>query len=376
MKIRDFKLECYFGKYEFTAPYLLTQSDCESMTIGELLAMEPGADRRFMDQWLGYTETWGDPELRSMIADLYQNMERKNVLVCHGAQEAVFAYMNVMLQPGDHMIAMFPNYQSLYEVANSVPNCEFSKWKLKDMGEGWALDFEELEALIQPNTKLIVVSSPNNPTGYTLTNAEIEKLCRICREHDLYLFADEVYHGTEMDGERRVWIADCYEKAVSLGVLSKSYGLAGLRVGWLVGKDTALLEKIVRYKHYLSICDSAPSEFLAKIALKHGEELLERNRALIRENVKLADAFFERHRDLFEKRPAPAGPIAFHKLLINMPVAEFCHQAIEKKGVLLMPSTMFDYDAPYFRMGYGRKSVPESLKKFEEFLEEQGFVRK
>lgn len=97
MKIRDFKLECYFGLYEFTAPYLLTQSDCESMTTEELLAMEPGAKEGYLKQWLGYTETWGDPELRKIIAGLYEDMEDKNVLVFHGAQEALFAYMNVML---------------------------------------------------------------------------------------------------------------------------------------------------------------------------------------------------------------------------------------------------------------------------------------
>lgn len=376
MKIRDFKLECYFGEHEFTAPYLLTQSDCESMTIGELLAMEPGAKEELLNLRLGYTETYGDPELRSLISELYADMKKENVLVCHGAQEAVFAYMNVMLEPGDHMIVMFPNYQSLYEIANSVPGCEYSKWMLKDTGRGWELNFEELERLIRPNTKLLVVSTPNNPTGYTFTNAEIRQLCEICRKHDLYLFADEVYHGTEMDGERRGWVADSYEKAVSLGVLSKSYGLAGLRVGWLVGKDTELLEKVVRYKHYLSICDAAPSEFLAKVALKHGEEILERNRALIRENVRSAREFFERYTDLFEERPAPAGPIAFHRLKIDLPAEEFCRRAIEKKGVLLMPATMFDVDMPYFRMGYGRTSVPESLKKFEEFLIEEGYAKR
>ena len=137
MKIRDFKLECYFGLYEFTAPYLLTQSDCESMTTEELLAMEPGAKEGYLKQWLGYTETWGDPELRKIIAGLYEDMEDKNVLVFHGAQEALFAYMNVMLDPGDHMIAMYPNYQSAYEVANSVPGCEFDKWMIRDDGEKW-----------------------------------------------------------------------------------------------------------------------------------------------------------------------------------------------------------------------------------------------
>lgn len=375
MKIRDFKLECYFGLYEFTAPYLLTQSDCESMTTEELLAMEPGAKEGYLKQWLGYTETWGDPELRKIIAGLYEDMEDKNVLVFHGAQEALFAYMNVMLDPGDHMIAMYPNYQSAYEVANSVPGCEFDKWMIRDDGEKWVVDFDELESLIRPNTKVIAVNSPNNPTGYTFTNAEIERLCDICRKHGIYLLADEVYKGIEMDGEKRNWMADRYDKCVSLGVMSKAYGLAGLRVGWLVSKDVETLSKVVKFKHYMSICDSAPSEYLSKVALKHSDELLERSRKLIEENIKIADEFFSKYDYLFSTRPIKAGPVAFHKLLIDMPVKDFCQMAVDNKGVLLLPATIYDMDEQYFRVGYGRKGVPEALKKFEEFLIENGFTR-
>ena len=375
MKINDFKLECYFGLYEFTAPYLLTQSDCESMSTEDLLAMEPGAKEGYLKQWLGYTETWGDPELRKEIAKLYKNMKDENILVFHGAQEAIFAYMNVILNPGDHMIAMYPNYQSAYEVANSVPNCTFSKWFVKDDGEKWVVDFDELEALIQPNTKVIAINTPNNPTGYTFTNAEIEKLCAICKKHDIYLFSDEVYKGLEMDGEKRDWVADHYDKAISLGVMSKSYGLAGLRVGWLATKDTQLLNQLVKFKHYMSICDAAPSEYLTKVALKHSDELLERNVKLIEENIKLADAFFEKYDYLFEKKPITCGPVAFHKLLIDMPVKDFCQMAVDKKGVLLLPANIYEMDEQYFRMGYGRKGVPEALQKFEEFLIENGFAK-
>ena len=375
MKINDFKLECYFGLYEFTAPYLLTQSDCESMSTEDLLAMEPGAKEGYLKQWLGYTETWGDPELRKEIAKLYKNMKDENILVFHGAQEAIFAYMNVILNPGDHMIAMYPNYQSAYEVANSVPNCTFSKWFVKDDGEKWVVDFDELEALIQPNTKVIAINTPNNPTGYTFTNAEIEKLCEICKKHDIYLFSDEVYKGLEMDGEKRDWVADHYDKAISLGVMSKSYGLAGLRVGWLATKDTQLLNQLVKFKHYMSICDAAPSEYLTKVALKHSDELLERSVKLIEENIKLADAFFEKYDYLFEKKPITCGPVAFHKLLIDMPVKDFCQMAVDKKGVLLLPANIYEMDEQYFRMGYGRRGVPEALQKFEEFLIENGFAK-
>ncbi len=374
MKMNDFKLECYFGKYEFTAPYLLTQSDCESMSTKELLALEHGAQEAFLGQWLGYTETWGDPELRHIIASLYQHMSAEDVLAFHGAQEAIFGYMNVMLEEGDHMIAMYPNYQSAYEVANAIPNSECSKWYIRDKGTHWAMDFDELEALIKPNTKLIAVTSPNNPTGYTFTNDEIKRLCAICEKNNLYLFADEVYKGLELEGEKRDWMADHYDKCASLGVMSKAYGLAGLRVGWLVSKDHETLEKVVKFKHYMSICNSAPSEFLAKVALKHGAAILERNRQIIRDNIKLVDEFFDRYPQLFEKKATTCGPVAYHKLLLDMPVKDFCQMAVDKKGVLLLPSEIYGMEDQYFRMGYGRKNVPESLAKFEEFLIEEKFA--
>jgi len=374
MKINDFKLEVYFGKYEFTAPYLLTQSDCESMEINDILAMEPGSAEDFLKMRLGYTETWGDPELRTMVADLYEDMTEENVMIMHGAQEGIFGFMNVMLDEGDHMIAMYPNYQSAYEVANSVPNCEFSKWYVKDDGEKWVVDFDELEALIKHNTKLIAINTPNNPTGYTFTNQELKKLGEIAEKHDIYVFSDEVYKGIEMDGEKRRWMADVSDKGISVGVMSKSYGLAGLRVGWLVSKDLEVLEKNVRFKHYMSICDAGPSEFLTKIALKHSDEILQRNLDIIKKNVALADKFFDKYPKVFSKRVAPAGPIAYHKLLLDMPISEFCNEAVTKKGVLLLPSDIYDFEGNYFRMGYGRADFSESLAMFEEFLIENGYV--
>ena len=368
MRINDFKLECYFAQHEFSAPYLLAQSDCESLSVGELLALEPGSEAGLLAQRLGYTETWGDPELRDLVAALYQGFNREHVLMLHGAQEGIFAFMNVMLGEGDHMVAMFPNYQSAYEVANCVPGCACSRWELRDAGDRWELDFDELATLVRPNTRLIAVTSPNNPTGYTFTNAQIEQLCDFCRERDLVLFADEVYRGTELDGEPRVSFGERYEKAIVLGVLSKSYGLPGLRVGWLALRCTELLDQVARYKHYLSICDAAPSEYLAKVALRHGPQLLARNTQLIRANKELARQLFERHPSLLEFKDTPAGPVAFHKVNTGMPIDDFCKLAVQKAGVLLLPASVYDVEDPYVRMGYGRANVPESLARFEEFL--------
>ena len=194
--------------------------------------------------------------------------------------------------------------------------------------------------------------------------------------HEYMEFLRENKVRQSMDGEKRDWITDHYEKGVSLGVMSKAYGLAGLRVGWLVTKDIDMLEKLVKFKHYMNICDSAPSEYLSKVALKHSDTLLKRSTDLICENIKYADAFFERHTDLFGKRPISCGPVAFHKLLLDMSVKDFCQMAVDKKGVLLLPADIYDVEGQYFRMGYGRKGVPEALDRLEEFLSENGYFVK
>ena len=373
MKIEDFKLEVFFGKYEFTAPYLLTQSDCESMTMRELLAYEPGSADELMDCWLGYTEVPGSPELRGLVASLFEKISGDDILMHTGAQEAIFAYMNVMLEKGDHVVAMFPTYQSLFEVANSL-GCEVSRWEQKHKGNGWALDFDELRGLIRPNTKLIVVNTPNNPTGRTLTREEIETLCGIAEKNGIYVFADEVYRGLELDGLKRPWVADRYDRATSLGVMSKAYGFAGLRIGWVASKDRDLLARMTKFKHYLSICNSCASEALSIVALKHGDEILRRNLGIIRENLKIADEFFSRYPNLFTNNPPQCGPVAFHRMNLDMPMDDFCEYLVKKAGVLLLPSGIYDYDGPFFRMGYGRKGFPENLKKFEEYLTSEKFV--
>lgn len=366
--MRDFKLEVYFGQYEFTAPYLLTQSDCESMSAGELLALEPGMEEALHKSWLGYTQVPGDPALRELTAGLYRNMEAEHILMHAGAQEAIFAFMNAMLDKGDHVICLFPAYQSLYEVALSK-GCEVSKWEIRHNGRGWSVDFDELKSLIRPNTRLIVINSPNNPTGYTFSEEEIKKLCAAADQNGLYIFADEVYKGLDLDGTQKPWVADEYDRAVSLGVMSKSYGLAGLRIGWVAAKERLVREKMMKQKHYLSISNSAPSELLAGIALKHSKTLLTRNMSIVKDNLALANMFFSKYSSLFQNNPPQCGPIAFHRILLkSMTVDEFCDKLVQKSGVLLLPSSMYEYPGDFFRMGYGRRNFPEALGKLEEYL--------
>lgn len=373
MKINDFKLEVFFGKYEFTAPYLLTQADCEAMELQDLLKYEPGSEEGLMHNWLGYTEVPGDYKLRELVSALYQNIKADEILMHCGAQEAIFAFMSTMLKKHDHVISMFPVYQSLYEVANAE-GCEITLWELKDKGNRWVLDFEELEKMIKSNTKLITINSPNNPTGYTLSEEEIRHLCQIADKYGIYIFSDEVYHGLDLDGVKKPWVCDVYDKAVSLGVMSKSYGLAGLRIGWVATKDKTILEKMTKMKHYLSICNSCTSEYLAKIALKHSDELIQRNIDIIRKNMEIADDFFDKYKDLFVNYRPQCGPIAFHKMNIEKPIDEFCEELVQRKGVLLLPANIYGYKGQHFRMGYGRKGFEKSLGKFEEYLIENKLV--
>jgi len=369
MKINDFKLEVFFGQHEFSAPYLLTQSDCEAMSIKELLSYEDDSTDQFLNSWLGYTEVPGDPKLRETIATLYTSMNDENIIVHAGAQEPIFNFMNVLLNEDDHVITQFPIYQSLFEVANAI-GCEVAKWELEENHNQWIMDINKLKELIQPNTKLIVLNSPNNPTGYTFTKDQLLEIVAIAKEKDIYIFCDEVYKGIELDGEKRPWLADLYDKGVSLGVMSKAYGLPGLRIGWLALKDQDLINKLIKMKHYTSICSSAPSEQLSIIALKHGEQILERNVSIIKDNLLIAESFFNKYKDLFTFYKPIAGPVAYIKLNEKYNVETFCKDLIRKQGVLLLPASIYDQDCNFFRMGFGRKNFKDNLNQLDQYLEE------
>ncbi len=366
MKLADFKLERYFARYEFNVQYLLCSSDCQSLTIGDLLALEPGADERFQQHWLGYTESQGSPSLRQEIARIYTTISPAEVLVHTGAEEAIFLFMQAALNPGDHVIVHFPCYQSLSEVARSLGS-EVSPWLGREEN-GWALDLAELERLIRPNTRVIVVNMPHNPTGYVMPLAEFEQLHHLARERGIIVFSDEVYRESEYNlADRLPAACDVSDQAVSLGVVSKTYGLAGLRIGWLASHNQSLLNQVATLKDYTTICNSAPSEFLAELGLRQRQTLIARNVGLISRNLAVLDAFFARHPDKFVWQRPKAGPIAFPRLL-GQEIEAFCHHLVTQAGVLLLPGTMYDDRGNHFRVGFGRANLPEAVSRLEEYL--------
>lgn len=366
MQLPPFKLERYFAKYEFNTEYLLCSSDCEAMSIADLLAFEPEAAEKFQQVWLGYTESQGSPTLRKEICKLYETIQPEHVLVHTGAGEAIYLFMHAMLQAGDHVIVHTPNYQSLSEVARGI-GCDVSPWTAREEN-GWALDLDELSQLVRSTTKAIVVNIPHNPTGYLMSRADFDALNRFARDNNLLLFSDEVYRESEYDSSARLHAGCDYgEHAVSLGVTSKTYGLAGLRIGWIATRNHTVYERMAALKDYTTICNSAPSEFLAELAMRHRQRLASRNLDIIQNNLAIVDKLFTSYSSLFTWVRPRAGSMGFPKLLKGN-IDEFCDRLVRKAGVLLLPGSMYDDPGNHFRLGLGRKNLPEAISRFDEFL--------
>jgi aspartate/methionine/tyrosine aminotransferase len=366
MNLPPFKLERYFAKYEFNTEFLLCSSDCEAMSIADLLALEPDAAEKFQHTWLGYTESQGHPALRKEIAGIYESIHPEDILVHTGAEEAIFLFMLAVLKAGDHVIVHAPRYQSLGEIANAM-GCDVSPWQAREENR-WGLDADELKTLLRPATRAIVINTPHNPTGYLMARSDFEAVNKFARENHLLLFCDEVYRESEYDPARRLPAAcDMGEHAVSLGVTSKTYGLAGLRIGWIATKNRQIHEKMASLKDYTTICNSAPGEFLAELALRNRQKLSSRNLGIIMNNLEVVDGLFTRHPSLFSWIRPSAGSMGFPKLLTG-DIESFCDELVKKASVLLLPGTLYDDLGNHFRIGLGRKNLPQAVERLEKYL--------
>jgi len=348
----------------------LCSSDCESFSVDELLSFEKDTLEELKKVRLGYTESLGNPLLREEISNLHEYINPEEVIVFSGAEEAIFISMNVLLNKDDHIIVQYPAYQSLYEIANAI-GCKVTKW-LMDDENNWELDLQFLEKNITQSTRCIVVNFPHNPTGYLPTKEFYERIVNLANKNNVYVLSDEVYKFLEYsESERLPSACDFYDKGFSIGVMSKSFGLAGLRIGWIATKDKALFKEIASFKNYTTICNSALSEFFATLALRNRSIIINRNLEIITNNLKLLDNFFNRYSNLFKWIKPKAGSIAFPRLLVKESVEDFCLDLLKVKNVLLMPSTNYDYSDHHFRIGFGRKNMPEALKKLEEYIKEK-----
>jgi len=359
VQIADFTLERYFARWEFAVRHVLCASDVEPYRLPELLGL---ADDDCRQRWeslsLGYTESQGLPALREEIATLYDDVAADDVLTFAGAEEAVFLTMHATLGAGDHAVVAWPAYQSLYEVARSI-GADVTLVPLNPVD--WSLDVEAVAAAMRPTTRVIVVNSPHSPTGAQISSEHLARLASIAELHGAWLFSDEVYRFLEHDAPPLPAAASLSSRALSLGVMSKAFGLAGLRIGWLAVRDRALRTKLASLKDYTTICSAAPSEVLSLIALRARERVLARSRSIIEKNLSALDAFFGGHSDRLSWVRPRAGSVCFPKLA-GQSIDDFAATLVQREGVLLLPASQFGYPGNHFRLGYGRADMPQALE--------------
>ena len=366
MQIGPFAIERFYERWEFTAPLMLSSSDCESRPLDELLALEDDARERLLAQRLGYTEVAGSQELREAIASRHERAQPEDVLTLAAAEEGIFLAYHALVSPADHVVVEAPCYGSAIELARST-GARVSLWQRR-YEDGWAHDLDALRALLRENTRLIYVNSPHNPTGTQMTPAVFENIVSLARERSIVLLSDEVYRGLEHDVANRLPAAcDVYEHALSLNTVSKSYGLPGLRIGWLVGRDPELIRRVRELKLYTTICSPAPSELLVALAVRHSDRVIERSRRLIAENLPLLDDFLARRADLLEWVRPSAGPIGFPRVRADFDVYAWCEDTARESGVLLLPGAVYD-EPRHLRIGFGRANMAEALARLDEHL--------
>ena len=380
MKIKPFLTEQFFALYEFTAIHVLASSDCETTSIAELLSMSGGSLDEFGAVTLGYTETQGHPEYRRLAAQLYENVVADDVVILTSPVEGIYLTMQALIDAGDEVVALGPAYDALHHVAEHLCG-KFQTWQLVPTATGWEMDLDRLSSFVNSQTRLIVVNFPHNPTGYQPTCSELEQLVGIARDNDCWLFCDEIYRGLEAGFERAPAIpsvADLYEKAIVLNGLSKTYGLPGLRAGWLVARGAKIRQELIGWKHYTTICPAAPTEYLAIQALSVRERLAERSRKLVSSNLAICTEFMNQRRELFRWRPPLAGSTAFVEIDVDQlgnhqgraftNTTDYCHDLAQNHGVLLLPGECLGGSGRFARVGLGRAAFPSALAAWETTL--------
>jgi len=367
MRIKDFAVERYFAKYEFTAKYLLSSSDCDGYGMDYVLGLASDSEKQLWENLkLGYTETVGSEFLRVAIKQHYETIQLDEILVASPG-EANFILMNVLLNAGDHVICMTPMYQSLYQVAKDI-GCNITYWEPTIEHGRWYYNPSDLKNLIQDNTKLIIVNFPHNPTGFSPSVDEFKYIVELARQSGIAIFSDEMYRFLNHGCNTLPSASDLYENAISLWGTAKTFGLAGLRLGWLTSKNKQLLRKVESFKDYLSICSSAPSEVLGTIALNHMESFVEPNLAKIKANISIFEQFHNRNAELFDFPKPVSGSTAFIKMNIKESTMDFAERLVKETGIMILPSELFEYGNSHTRIGFGRKNMPDILSILEDYL--------
>jgi len=365
MDIVEFSIERIQSLYENTVDFNLSDSGVHPYSLRELLP--PEDIEKMLDVGLGYGWTNGGTELRQSISNLYKDRDEDNIIVTNGSAEANFLLVMALLNPGDELVVIVPNYLQIWGWAKAL-NVKVVEVPLREE-LGWQPNLDDLRSAVGPNTKMISYCSPNNPTGSVLPKETLLEIVKIARANDLYLHADEVYKGSELDGNEGESIADLYEKGISTNGLSKAMALPGLRVGWLCGpKD--VIAQAWHCKDYTSITTSAVSEFVADIVVqpKKREEILQRSRDILNENVSLLGAWVAENSDNYSCLLPQAGGMAFLRYKMDINSTELVHNMRTERSIMMLPGDCYGMDG-YIRIGVGapKSHLVAGLTELAEF---------
>ena len=352
MKLEQFAMERMQSTYENLVEYNLSESGVRPLTPRELIADPSGLDG-LLDQPLAYTQSNGTIELRQAIAKIYPGAGIDHVEVTNGGSEANFITTLNLIEAGDEVVMLVPNYMQTWGLSRAFGGT-IREWRLvEDHAAGrWRADLDELERLVSPKTKMIIICNPNNPTGARLTAADLDAIARIADRHGAWILSDEVYRGAEIDGVETASMWGRSPKAIITSGLSKAYGLPGLRIGWIVGPPS-LIASFWSYHDYVTIAPGALSDRLARIALQpeRRAELFERTRNILRRNLPLIEAWLTEAGGFRWIKPE-AGAIVYVRYDHPIKSLTLVNRLREEKSVLIVPGAHFGMDG-YLRLGFG-----------------------
>ena len=374
MKIKPFAVEEWMNAYECDARYNIAETCVDSISLDDLFKLCGTSRAAFLDPLCSRKLTYGDivgaPALRAGICRLFRTLQPDEVVTTHGAAGANHHVFYSLAEPGDRIISVMPSYQQLY----SIPEAYRADVKILHLRKenGYLPDLEELRALALPGTKLICINNPNNPTGSLMSTEILEEIVKIARSVDAYVLCDEVYrHLTHEDA----WcesIADLYEKGISVGSMSKVFSLAGLRLGWIATHDQPAMRQFLSHRDYNHISCGMLDEAIATLALEHCDEIIGRNRRIVRENLAVLDAWVQSEPRISYCKPQ-AGTMALVSYDYDLPSYDFCRRLFEETGAFVTPGDCFE-EPKSFRTGYacehqmlkdGLAAVSGFLRKLE-----------
>ena len=361
MKIEEFGVERWMDLYENQCRYNLAETCVESMTLAELLQIAGKPEATLQDllsMKLTYGAIRGSEHLRGAVARLYDHQKADNVLITHGAIGANSLIYETLVEPGDHVVAVLPTYQQ----HQSIPKSYGARVDLLRLREDKAFlpDLDELRSLVGPQTKMLAINNPNNPTGSLMDREFLQQIIDIVKPHGAYILCDEVYRGLDGTGNGFTdSIADMYDKGISTGSMSKAYSLAGLRLGWIVSNLPELLDAVITHRDYNTISVGMLDDHFAAIALDAVDKLLERNHRITRGNRQILDEWV-RNEPSISYLPPKSGTTALLKYSFAMPSWDFCVRLIEETGVMFCPGSVLGMEG-YVRIGYANN--PEVLRQ-------------